>query len=180
MKKIFGSYFKKLLLMLILIIIFFILYGFVHEFAHYSACSLLGLKSTISINLLQNPPKYQADCQGINEKGNLGKFFFWSSPYMLSLILIILYLFLWKWKTFYMLSIPLAIVMSDIFNLMGFYEWLFGKGQIMNDIFILAVKIPKFYTLILLAIIGLSITGFILIYIKTIKAESKFPLSKKN
>jgi len=73
-------YFRKLPLMLILVIIFFIFYGFIHELAHYSACNIMGLKSTVSISLLQNTPEYQADCQGINEKSNLGKFFFWSSP----------------------------------------------------------------------------------------------------
>ncbi len=158
---------KFLQIMFILAILFLIGWSFVHETAHYTACNLIGLNSKITVDLFQNPPLFQASCEGINERSILSKFFFLGAPYMFSCIVILCFLLFWKKKTLYSITFPFAILMSDMFNLWGFYTFN-STYDFRNDLVQIVFKSGKPYLYLLLVILSVSIVSFIFIFRRAI------------
>jgi len=179
MKKILKTYLKLTPILMILIIITLILYGFVHESAHYITCGSIGLKANFTINLLQNPPLYMVSCDGINEKPPFSKFIFWGAPYIVSLIvMVLLFLFLRKDK-FYLISIPTGIIFSDALNVFGFYQWTYKIGELGNDLLHILIKTPRPYFIVIAAILGLTAYFYVLNLIRFYKQFIKH-LKHKN
>jgi hypothetical protein len=152
---------KETFLLVLLIIISLFGYGIIHELTHFTACKIVGLDSKIEINLLTNPPTYKADCSGINEKTAFEKFLFWGSPYIISLITMILLLIYLKKDKFYLIGISAGIFLSNILNLWGLYEWTFRTGQAGNDLLNILFKTNRVYYLFIIFILGLIAMVFI-------------------
>lgn len=142
--------------LIIISLTFFIIlsYGFIHEIAHWTACEVSGLEGNINIDIVKNPPLYSADCYNINEASNITKFFFWSFPYIISLLTMFLFLKYLTKKKFYLVSLPLGVIIADLLNIVGLYEWAYKIGRPGNDLINIFLKTPRFYIYILFAIIG--------------------------
>ena len=183
MKKLMKTYLRLFPILIILIFITLILYGFVHETAHYLTCESIGLEGNMSIDLLQNPPKYMVACEGINEETSFSKFIFWGSPYMVSLIVMISLFFFLKKDRFYLISIPTGILLSDLLNIFGFYQWTYKIGEAGNDFLHILFKTPKPYFITIAFVLGLTVYFYALIlvvfYKKFIKHLNQKNISKK-
>lgn len=167
---------KYFFVIFIFTLVFLVIYSFVHEIVHFTACNLVGLDSKISINLMQNPPLFQALCDGINEKSVSSKFLFWGAPYVFTLIILVLFLFLWNKKNIYLISLPLAVLMSVLFNLWGFCKFAFTlKGSTANDLVQIVAKTSNPYLMALLLVIGTIIVVFILT-LKSVNWKFLYPI----
>jgi hypothetical protein len=125
------------------------------------ACESIGLDGEITINLFVDPPIYSMNCEGINEKSGFSKSLFWGSPYLVSLIIMVSFLFYLNKKKFYLVSLPLGIAFNDAMNIFGFYEWSSGTGNLSNDLFNILIKTPRGYYYLLFMILGLTMCFFI-------------------
>jgi len=181
MKKLLKGIGKQCLIIFILTLLVVFSYGVVHELTHYMACESVGLKGNITINLLVDPPVYSMNCQGINEKSNLSKFLFWGSPYIISLIIMILFFFYLNKKRFYLVALPLGIAFNDAMNIFGLYEWTFRTGELGNDLLNILYKTPRIYYYIIFVMLGLTICFFIFNlfkfykeYVKSLKPKTSY------
>ena len=152
-----------------------------HEFTHYTSCKILGLEGKIEINLLVDPPIYSMNCGGINEKSSFSKFLFWGSPYLVSLIIMILFLFYLDKRKFYLIGLPFGVALNDSMNIFGLYEWTHKTGNLGNDILNILFKTPKGYFYLISIILGLTISllvfNLISFYKESIKNYSRRGLS---
>jgi hypothetical protein len=170
MKK--GLDLRLFLGLVVFILVALIIYSFIHEISHAASCKIVGLNPTINISLFQKKPIFGVDCLGINEKSNFEKFLFWGSPYIISLLFMIsIFLFLKK-DNLYLVAIPSAILLVDMFNVFGLYEWTYKIGQSGNDLLNILFKTNKVYFSIIACVLGLTTYFFILNLINFVKLQA--------
>lgn len=162
MKKEIKSIIKNMVILsikiFILTLILFFLYAIIHEILHFTICESIGLHGKFNINPFTNPPTYEVRCDGINEKSIILQFFFRTSPYIFSLLLMfIIYLFL-KYEKIYFISLPLSIIIFDSMNL--FY--ILDRPE--NDLFKTLLLGKCFFILILVIISVMIILGIMIIF----------------
>ncbi len=162
---------RNIMIILLISFIILILYPIIHESAHWTACEIIGSNGDIKIDIFQNPPKYEAKCYDINEKTDFRKFLFWGSPYLVSfIIMVLLFFYLPKYK-FYLIGIPLGILLSDFMNVLGFCKWVYETGESGNDLINILIKTDSNYFYILILTISITLIFFILILLSFLNSE---------
>lgn len=154
--------FLYVLLFMILTFFGIYLYGFIHESAHFLACKSLGISAEITIDLFRNPPLFLTTCpEAVNLPAG-GLFIIRSAPYLLSALIMLIILVFFKPLNIYYLFIPLAILLSDWFNL---FIPLLGSISFPNDFIQIAFLPNKFYS-VLISVLLASTTLFCWLIIK--------------
>ena len=151
-----------MLIIFVLTLITVYSYGFVHETAHWTACKIIGLNGNITIDLIKDPPLYMANCEGINEQTNFSKFLFWGFPYIVSLVIMVLFLIFLDKEKFYLLGFPLGIFFNDAMNIFGLYSWTYKTGNTGNDLLNILLKTPKVYYIIIAIVLTLTFLFFLM------------------
>ena len=155
------------------VILLLLIYGYIHEAAHWSICNLSGLQGKINIDIFKAKPDFSINCEGIDAKPTWVKFLFSSSPYILSLILLIsIFMFLHKKNSIISLILSLPIFLSDLFNLIGFYRWFLGHGDVRNDL-VGIYYLNKVYLTLFLILISANIVLFAAIVHHTFKTRKR-------
>ena len=165
--------FKQLGLFVVFTLIAILLYGFLHETAHFIACKSLNLDASITIDLFQNPPLYVTNCPQANQLSHFNLFVIRSAPYLLSTILMLLLLIFFKPSKFYHLALPSGILLLDWLNVINLFTFFSNSLDYRNDILQMAVLDNKIYYFLILSFIGLTTMFYFRVLIKYSRVQPK-------